>query len=181
MGKPPALAAGARGALTASTPAAAPRDPAAPALLEYQSPTAALVACPVPAFSRYTTWVIASLFAVLLAAITLVPIDRVVSTSGKVTAVTANLMVQPLDVSLVRSIDVKEGQLVHAGDVLAELDPTFAQADAGALESQVASLQAAVDRLTAEHQGRPYLPDGAAASQLQAMIYAQRQAERSFR
>jgi hemolysin D len=161
--------------------AKAAREAAGPALLEYQSPSAALIAQPVPARSHYMVWVIAAMFAVALAAITLVPVDRVVNTSGKVAAITGNLTVQPLEVSLIRSINVKEGQLVHAGDVLAELDPTFVQADAGSLETQVASLQAEVNRLTAETQDRPYLSDGSAAGQLQAMLYAQRHAERSFK
>jgi len=170
-----------KAASRAVAPRAAQGGAVGPALLEYQSPTAALIARPVPMASRYTTWVIAVMFAVLLALLTQVPIDRVVDASGKVTATTGNLMVQPLEVSLVRSVNVKEGQLVHAGEVLAELDPTFAQADAGSLETQVASLQAEVDRLSAETQNRPYLPDGSAPSQLQAMIYAQRHAERSFK
>jgi len=71
--------------------------------------------------------------------------------------------------------------LVHAGDVLAELDPTFAAADAGSLETQVASLQAEVDRLTAETQKRTYLSDGSPAGQLQEMLFAQRHAEQSFK
>src|SRR5208283_2633868 len=108
-------------------------------LLEYQSPTAELIASPVPVASRSPGLVIVALCLALAAVITLVPVDRVVETTGKVMATTGNLAVQPLDVSLVRSIDVKEGQLVHAGEVLAELDPTFAQADAGSLEAQVAS------------------------------------------
>ncbi len=178
MSSPPMVL---KAASRAVAPRAAQGGAVGPALLEYQSPTAALIARPVPMASRYTTWVIAVMFAVLLAMLTLVPIDRVVNASGKVTATTGNLMVQPLEVSLVRSVNVKEGQLVHAGDVLAELDPTFAQADAGSLETQVASLQAEVDRLSAETQNRPYLPDGSAPSQLQAMIYAQRHAERSFK
>ena len=127
-------------------------------VLEYHSPTAALLARPVPIRRAYID--LGHRGAVRRRCwrwSTLVPVDRVVTTAGKVTAVSGNLMVQPLEVSLVRAIDVKEGQLVHAGDVLAELDPTFAQADAGSLETQVASLQAEVDRLTAEQQNRPYL------------------------
>jgi len=70
-----------------------------PALLEYQSPTAALIARPVPAASRHVIWVIALMFAVVLAVVTLLPIDRVVQSSGKVTSLNGNLTVQPLDVS----------------------------------------------------------------------------------
>ncbi|KAA5607773.1 biotin/lipoyl-binding protein, partial [Rhodovastum atsumiense] len=154
---------------------------AAPVLLEYQSPTAALIARPVPLAARFTTWVVASLFAALLAVMSLLPIDRVVTAAGKVTATTGNLMVQPLETAIVRSIAVKEGQLVHAGDTLAQLDPTFAQADAGSLETQVASLSAEVTRLTAETQGRIYQSDGSPAGQLQAMIFTQRHGERTLR
>ncbi len=109
------------------------------------------------------------------------PIDREVTTTGKVVSNAANVVVQPLEVSIVRSINVREGQLVHKGDLLAKLDPTFASADAGSLETQVASLQAEVDRLQAEGSGRIYMSDGSAPSQLQAVIYAQRHAERSFK
>jgi HlyD family secretion protein len=178
MSKPPALVkAGGR----AVASAAGPREVSTPVLLEYQSPTAELIARPVPVGSRYPARVVVALIASLLAVISLVPIDRVVNTSGKVSATTGNLMVQPLEVSLVRSIDVTEGQLVHAGDLLAELDPTFAAADAGSLETQVASLQAEVDRLTAETQKRTYLSDGSPAGQLQEMLFAQRHAEQSFK
>jgi HlyD family secretion protein len=109
------------------------------------------------------------------------PVDRVVAVPGKVVSKTANLVVQPLDTSIVRQINVREGQLVHAGDSLARLDPTFAQADAGSLDAQVASLQAEVDRLEAETKDRVYSPDGSPASQLQALIFTQRHAERTAR
>jgi len=178
MSKPPALVkAGGR----AMASAAGPREVTTPVLLEYQSPTAELIARPVPLASRYPARVVVALIVILLAVIALLPIDRVVNTSGKVTATTGNLIVQPLEVSLVRSIDVTEGQLVHTGDVLAELDPTFAAADAGSLETQVASLQAEVDRLTAESQNRTYLSDGSPAAQLQEMLFAQRHAEEAFK
>ena len=53
-------------------------------------------------------------------------------------------MVQPLETAIVRSIEVHEGEKVHAGQVLARLDPTFAAADLGALAAQVGTLQAQV-------------------------------------
>lgn len=151
------------------------------ALLEYESPTAALIARPVPLGVRYTAWVVVAMFVILFGLIALVPIDRVVSASGKVAAVSGNLAVQPLETSLVRRIDVKEGQVVRAGDELAELDPTFAQADEGSYATQTASLQAEVDRLTAENAGRAYASDGSEAGQLQALLYQQRHSEWTFR
>jgi hemolysin D len=81
------------------------------------------------------------MFAACLVAMWLIPIDRVVTAQGKVVSRAPMEVVQPLETSIVRSIDVTEGQSVHAGDVLARLDPTFATADVGALQAQVSSLQ----------------------------------------
>ena len=49
---------------------------------------------------------------------------------------------------------------MQAGQVLAQLDPTFAAADVGALAAQVASLQAQVSRLQAEADGQPFAYSG---------------------
>src|SRR3954452_11246036 len=151
------------------------------ALLEFQSPTAAVLAERVPLSGRMTIWAISSTILASLAVISVYSVDRVVTVSGKVVADIPNIVVQPLDTSIVRQVKVHEGQVVHAGDVLASLAPTFARADAGAIDTQVASLQAEVDRLTAESEGRAYTSDGSPASQLQAMIYAQRHAEQISR
>lgn len=152
-------------------------DPATPILLEFESPTAALIAAPVPMRSRYVTWILASMFAVFVVIASTMPIDRVVVSSGRVVTTAHNIVVQPLETSIVRSIDVREGQLVHAGDLLARLDPTFASADAGQLQTQVNSLQAEVDRLHDELAGKPYQSDGTPPSQLQALLYTQRHAQ----
>jgi membrane fusion protein, hemolysin D len=151
------------------------------ALLEFQSPTAAVIAERVPLSGRLTIWTITAAILSSLAVISVYSVDRVITVSGKVVADIPNIVVQPLDTSIVRQINVHEGQVVHAGDVLASLDPTFAQADAGAIDKQVASLQAEVDRLSAEATGRAYTSDGMPAGQLQAMIYTQRHAEQMSR
>src|SRR4051812_32080785 len=97
------------------------------ALLEFQSPTAAVIAERVPLSGRLTIWTISAAIAASLTAISVCSVDRVVTVSGKVVADIPNIVVQPLDSSIVRQIAVHEGQVVHAGDVLASLDPTFAQ------------------------------------------------------
>ena len=148
-------------------------------VLEFQSPTAAVIADRPSVASRATIWVIGAAIVSSIAIMGFYPVDRVVAVPGKVVSKTSNLVVQPLDTSIIRQINVREGQLVHAGDLLARLDPTFAQADAGSLDAQVASLQAETDRLEAETNDRAYTPDGGPASQLQAMIFAQRHAEKT--
>ena len=163
-------------------PPADKNDPLTPMLLEFQSPSAALIEQKVSADSRYTLWVLASIFVVVLVLMGTVPIDRVVVSQGKVIATGgANITIQPLETSIVRSIDVREGELVKAGQLLARLDPTFVAADASSLETQAVSLQAEVDRLQAEVEGRSYVGDGTQPSQLQSLIFTQRSAERSYR
>ncbi len=165
----------------AAQAAAGKNDDLAPMLLEYQSPSAALIEQRVPAGSRYTLWVMASMFVVALVLSGTIPIDRVVVSQGKVVTTNSNIVIQPLETAIVRSVDVREGQIVKAGQVLARLDPTFAAADADLTATQVASLQAEVDRLQAEVDGRNYAGDGSPPSQLQSLIFTQRNAERSHK
>ena len=106
----------------AAQAAAGKNDNLAPMLLEYQSPSAALIEQRVPAASRYTLWVLASIFVVALILSATVPIDRVVVSQGKVVTTNSNIVIQPLETAIVRSIDVREGQIVKAGQVLACLD-----------------------------------------------------------
>ncbi len=152
-----------------------------PILLEFESPTAALLAHPVPLRSRFTVWVIAALIAVLLVVAFTMPIDRVVTSAGRVTPAVANLVVQPLDTAIVRAILVHEGERVTKGQVLARLDPTFAAADERAAAQQAASLGAEVTRLQDELAGRSYVSDGTKPSQLEALIFAQRQATYTYK
>src|SRR5271166_1574485 len=149
------------------------------ALLEFQSPTSAVIAERVPLSGRITIWVVATAILSSIGVMGFYPVDRVVTVPGKVVSQVPNTVVQPLETAIVRQINVHEGQVVHPGDRLARLDPTFASADLGSLEAQVSSLQAEVDRLKAEADSRSYLTDGTQASQLQAMIFAQRHAERA--
>ena len=79
---------------------------------------------------------------------------------GVVVARRPTIVVQPLETAIVRSIDVNAGDVVHAGQVLARLDPTFAAADMGALAAQVSPLQAQVSRMQAEMENRPFTYTG---------------------
>jgi HlyD family secretion protein len=72
--------------------------------------------------------------------------------------------------------------VVHAGQVLARLDPTFATADMGALVAQVSTLQAQVSRMQAEIENRPFTYNGLEPNMaFQASIFGQRQAEFNFK
>jgi HlyD family secretion protein len=91
----------------------------------------AVTTAPAPRSARGMVWIIGSMFAAILVAMGLIEVDRVVTAQGRVISQAATLMVQPLDASIVRSIDVHEGEHVKAGQVLAQLDPTFASGGPG--------------------------------------------------
>lgn len=157
-------------------------DPALPAVLEFQSPSTAVLAEPVPRSARGTVWVVGSMFAAMLAAMGLIRVDRVVTARGEIVSEAPVLVVQPLETAIVREVDVRAGDKVKAGQILARLDPTFAAADVGSLAAQVSALQASVSRLQAESDSSPFTYSGMNPDlALQAAIYAQRKAEYDYK
>lgn len=165
-----------------STTAARTADPTLPVILEFQSPSTAIINTPTPRSASRISWMIGSMVMACMAAGFFIQVDRVVTTPGRLISQNATLVVQPLEASIVRTIEVREGEAVHAGQILARLDPTFAAADLGALAAQVSSLQAQVSRLQAELDNRPFSYSGLDPNlSLQAAIFAQRQSEYSYK
>ena len=157
-------------------------DPTLPAILEFQSPSTAVLNMPVPRSAQHTVWIIFSMVAAFIAASALIKVDSVVTAHGEVVSKKSTLVVQPLETSIVREIDVHVGEKVHKGQVLARLDPTFAAADLSAQRAQVANLQAQVARMQAEVNNKPFTYSGLDPDlSLQAAIYAQRQSEYHYK
>ncbi|GBQ85661.1 HlyD family type I secretion periplasmic adaptor subunit [Asaia krungthepensis] len=158
-------------------------DPFAPqglpiALLEFHSPSAALVNMPPTASARYIIWLVGALFLSSLIAAGVFPLNKVVSTPGRLVAVNNNLVIQPLEISIIRSIDVELGQYVKKGQVLAHLDPTISKADIVNLKAQRDAYQATIARLHAEAEGKNFEPNlNDSASVREAASFARRKAE----
>ncbi|MDI6653952.1 HlyD family type I secretion periplasmic adaptor subunit [Gluconobacter japonicus] len=158
-------------------------DPFAPqgmpvALLEFHSPTAGLVNLPATASARYIVWLIGCLFLACLAGMAFFPINRVVSTTGRLTSTQPTIVVQPLETSIVRSIDVHVGDFVKKGQVLAHLDPTITEADITNMGLQRDAYQAELDRLKAEADDKDYVPDTSnPASVQQGAAFLRRRSE----
>ncbi len=131
-----------------------------------------------PAISRLTLYTVAGLILAAIAWAALSHVDRVVVAQGRLVTTSPNLVVQPLETSVIRSLPVAVGDVVRAGDVVATLDPTFSEADVRQLRERLASRSAQVARLEAEAEGRPYrLPEQSTADErLQAESFGQRQA-----
>lgn len=154
----------------------------AQAINEYQLDTTEIDTRPEPLAARATLMVMAVTLVTVLVWASIAHIDRIVTARGKIVSTAANIVVQPLEAAIIRSIDVKVGDVVKAGNVLATLDPTFAQADLEQIEARIASLDAVIARLEAEQFGRPFEPSAVVGARsdygkLQEAIWKERRTE----
>lgn len=133
---------------------------------------------PLPRFARITLPVLAGALLVALAWASLSEIDQVVVGHGRLINPLPNIVVQPLETSIVQKIEVRVGQVVHKGERLATLDPTFAQADETQLRRKLRSLTTQSDSLAMELSGKtaPQLSAGDADSMLQQRLASERRA-----
>jgi hemolysin D len=76
-------------------------------------------------------------------------IDIVASATGRIIPNGRTKLIQPFETGVVRAIHVHDGQIVQAGDVLIELDPTMNQAELAHLRSDLIAAQLDVARLRA--------------------------------
>jgi hemolysin D len=158
-------------------PASRPvRRPAAAS--EFQSDALEIEERKPPRLARATLYVVAAfiLFAVGWASFS--EIDEIVAAPGKLVTTAPNIVVQPLETSVIRSIEVTVGDVVRVGTTLAALDSTFTEADVKQLRSREASYAAQIKRLETEIEGLDYVESPAASDdeRLQAAIFRQRQA-----
>jgi hemolysin D len=131
---------------------------------------------------RNICYMVACLLLVLIVVSSVVSVDVVVTASGRLIADAPTIVVQPMHLSIIREMRVKSGDVVHKGDVLASLDPTFTQADKLELSVQQNALRAQIGRLEAELSDAPLRLDGSAPdSVLQMTLYNQRRSQYTSR
>lgn len=132
---------------------------------------------PLPRVARSTLHVMLLMLIAFVVWACVCEVDQVVVARGRLVTTAANYTVQPLETSIISRIEVAEGQIVHKGQVLATLDPTFTQADEAQLRSRVASLDNQIRRLQAEIDGRA-APRASAPgdARLQAELSSERRA-----
>lgn len=143
---------------------------------EFQSDAAEIEQRMPPRVGRITLYCVVALIAAAIAFACVSRVDMIVTAQGKLITTRPNLVVQPLETSVIRDIRVKAGDSVNRGDVLAILDPTFSQADLDQLSSRLAGFDASIDRLRAELDGTEYIVEGSANADqaLQRKVFLQR-------
>jgi len=104
--------------------------------------------------ARLGFWVLTIGFGGFLLWAALAPLDEGVPTTGMVTIETKKKAVQHLTGGIVKSVRVKEGQIVNEGDPLMEIDPAATQAVFEGARQRYYTLRATEARLVAEQGGR---------------------------
>jgi hemolysin D len=117
-----------------------------PAALEIQ-------AAPPPKWSRSLLWAISALIVFVTLWASWAEIDIIATAQGKIVPSGQVKIIQPLETGVVKTIFVKEGQQVKAGDKLIALDNTESQADADRLSNEWQGLTADLARLRHFIQG----------------------------
>ena len=149
-------------------------------IAEFQSDAIEVEQRSPPRFARLTLYCV---LALILAAVTwasVSQVDMIVTAQGKLITMRPNLVVQPLETSVIREIHVRAGDRVNRGDLLATLDPTFSQADHDQLRNRVGAFDASIARLRAELASSDYVATnlGDADAVLQRNMFLQRKSAR---
>jgi hemolysin D len=123
----------------------------------FESDTAAVFLRIAPTRESITMYVFATMLVLAIVLSCIVKLDRVVtSVTGIIVTSAGSLYVSPLNTAVIRSLNVKVGQVVKKGQALATIDPTFTQADLLQMQEHMASDEATVARERAELAIRPY-------------------------
>lgn len=133
---------------------------------------------PLPPMARITVHLLIAALLSFFVWAWLSEVDLIVNAKGRLVTPLPNIVVQPLETSIVQTIEVRAGQVVHKGDRLATLDPTFAQADGAQLKSKLDSLNTQWASLDAELSGERMERPGTESpdSKIQSRLSQERQA-----
>lgn len=131
---------------------------------------------PLPLLARLTLHLMLACLVAFLVWADLSEVDVVVTAKGQLVTPLPNIAVQPSETSTLQTIDVRVGQVVHKGDRLAGLDPTYSEADEAQLSTRLDSLERQVAALDAALQGKDLEPGalGSADSSIQSQLSAER-------
>lgn len=151
---------------------------------QFQSETDAIREAAEPLIARATLFVLSAFLVSIVAILCLTRVDRVISSvTGNIVPAGQVNVLQALDPSIIKTINVREGEQVQPGQLLATLDATFTSADLTQAKLQMASLEAQVARDEAElKQQPPVFPsksdsDFQRYAALQKALYNQRVAQ----
>ncbi|HEY1720534.1 MAG TPA: HlyD family type I secretion periplasmic adaptor subunit [Magnetospirillaceae bacterium] len=144
--------------------------------IPFQDPIDEISAERPPRYLRSIFYIVVVMFIVVITVASIVKVDMVIVGTGRLVTDTPPIMLQPMDLAMIRELRVHAGDTVKKGQILATLDPTFARADLVSLSSQQRTLLAQEHRLEAELTSDSYTLPASPNSDdlLQQSLYNQR-------
>ena len=133
-----------------------------------------------PFWARSTLYLLTTVFIILVAWACIAKIDKIVRAPGKFVSTGHEIVIRPLVDSIVSSIDVHLGQVVHKGQKILTLDPTFAQSDLDQVKIKIEAAKAIIYRANCELNHETFTvpeDDQNGTYLLQYNIYKQRTSE----
>lgn len=130
-----------------------------------------------PSWSRSSLYVLTSFFIIILCWACISKIDKIVKAQGKLITTGQEIVVRPLVDSIVKSIDVRVGQVVKKGQKIVTLDPTFAQSDLAQVNIRIENAKGTIYRAQCELNHENYVipkKDPYGIRMLQYNIFKQR-------
>ena len=143
--------------------------------IEFQPDALEIANSRLPIWARYSVVLAFIFLAGALIWATLGKVDVIVTGNGKIVSDKQTIVMKPLELTVIKEVNVKLGEVVKPNQILITFDPTINIAEAERLQLEVESLSAKFSRLQAEFNNTEYT----AASnkrfpQLQEAIYKQR-------
>ncbi|MBQ9776215.1 MAG: HlyD family type I secretion periplasmic adaptor subunit [Lentisphaeria bacterium] len=145
--------------------------------VDFQPDAVEIAMRPLPLPARLGIAFGATVFFAALIASYFCKVDVIVEGSGKLVSLDQNIVMKPLDRSIIKSIDVKVGQVVKKGQLLISFDPSINKTEEERLRSELNSIEAQYQRWLAEFSNKKYTtPATPARDQVwQLAIFRQRQ------
>src|ERR1700722_2821187 len=132
--------------------------------LEFLPAALELIETPASPLGRAMMWTIVALAVVAMVWACLGKVDIIATAPGRVIPSGQVKLIQPFEIGVVKAIHVTDGDRVHAGDVLIELDPTTNQADQERVARDLIQAELDTARLSAALSGNAdsfVTPEGA--------------------
>ncbi len=144
--------------------------------VEFQPDALEIANSRLPLWARYSV-VFAFIFLVgALAWATIGQVDVIVTGNGKIVSDKQTIVMKPLELTVIKEVNVKIGDVVKPNQILITFDPTINIAEAERLQLEVESLSAKFARLQAEFNQAEYkAASNERFPQLQEAIFKQRQ------
>jgi HlyD family secretion protein len=106
---------------------------------------------------RIVLWSVCILVFILIFWAAFGKLDIIATSEGKLVPQTLVKIVQPAESGIIKELLVREGDEVKAGQVIARLDPTLANADQSSISNDLRTQQMQVRRIQAELKDAPML------------------------